>query len=311
MSGMAYLAARPSAFLGHIQKLAPGFWQVDWVITGYLAAIGLLIAAFYPRVPYAGWLLAAHAAAVGLIAWASRMQPEAGTARYHFAVIFRYWYPLPFVAACYKEMAILIPPTRGIALDAQVAALDYRIWGANPTVWLERISAPWLTEFLQIAYTLFVPAVLLVAGILWKQWRLQDFRYYALLISAGFLASYLGYWLLPVRGPRFLLANLQTAELRGLWLFPYLQHTLDKLESAHYDCFPSGHVELTLMACWGSRLISPNLFRTYLVYSLVIVFATVYLRYHYTIDVFAGVFVAAVLIAVLERFCREPSYHGT
>jgi membrane-associated phospholipid phosphatase len=143
---------------------------------------------------------------------------------------------------------------------------------------------------------------------LWKQGRLQEFRYYALLISAGFLASYLGYWLVPVRGPRFLLAHLQTSELRGLWLFPYLQHALDKLESAHYDCFPSGHVELTLLACWGSRLISTNLFRTYFVYSLVIVFATVYLRYHYTIDVFAGALVSAVLIAVLERFHRESAY---
>jgi membrane-associated phospholipid phosphatase len=296
---MAHVAARP-VILGYTQKLVSGFWPVDLLIAAYLAATGMLIAAFWRNVPGAGWLVVTHAAAIALIIWVAKTPTT-----YRFASIFRYWYPLPFVAACYREMALLIPATRGVTFDAQMAALDYRIWGEHPTVWLERISTPWLTEFLQIGYTLFVPAVLLVAAVLWRQGRYGDFRYYALLISGGFLVSYIGYWLVPVRGPRFLLAHLQKAELHGLWLFPYLQQGLDKLESAHYDCFPSGHVELTLMACWGSRLISPNLFRTYLVYSLIIVFATVYLRYHYTVDVFAGALVAALLIAAIEEVYGE------
>src|SRR5262249_10362126 len=107
--------------------------------------------------------------------------------------VFRNWYPLPFVASCYKEMALFVPAVRGSNSDRALANLDHRIWGADPTVWLERLHAPALTEFLQVIYTLFVPAVLLVAWLLWRQRRYLDFQYYAFLIALGFLVSYLGY----------------------------------------------------------------------------------------------------------------------
>ena len=49
-----------------------------------------------------------------------------------------------------------------------------------------------LTEVLQILYSLFIPAVLVVAYFLWKQKKIVEFRYYAFLIALGFLASYRG-----------------------------------------------------------------------------------------------------------------------
>ncbi len=123
------------------------------------------------------------------------------------------------------------------------------------------MHTPVLTEFLQIVYTLFVPAVLYIALVLWRRRRIADFQYYAFLIALGFLVSYLGYILVPARGPRFLLKHLQHFPLQGLWLFQTMQSTLDRLESAHYDCFPSGHTELTILAWWGSRMVSKRLFQ--------------------------------------------------
>ena len=76
-----------------------------------------------------------------------------------------------------------------------------------------------------------------------------------------------------------------------------MRTTLDRLESAHYDCFPSGHGELTIIAWWSSRQISKWLSGMYLAYTLSIIIATVYLRYHYTVDLVAGGLLAAVLIA--------------
>ena len=55
---------------------------------------------------------------------------------------------------------------------------------------------------------------------------------------------------------------------------------------------------MTILAWWGCRAISTNLFRVMFVYTLGVIFATVYLRYHYTVDVLAGAIVAGVLIAV-------------
>jgi membrane-associated phospholipid phosphatase len=108
----------------------------------------------------------------------------------------------------------------------------------------------------------------------------------------------------PARGPRFLLHHLQTQELHGLFLYDWLRSTLDRIESAYFDCFPSGHTEMTILAWWSSRVISSNLARGMIVYTLGIIFATVYLRYHYTVDVLAGAIVAATVIWIAPRVYR-------
>ena len=272
------------------------WWPVDRVIVAFLLFTSLLTVFWFSAVPDALWILLAHAAA--LAAWALW--------RSNFA--FHCWYPLPYVAACYKEMAILIPPIRGRDFDAWASRMDQRLWGTDPTRWMAAHPDPALTEFLQVAYSLFVPAVLVVAYFLWRRRKFTEFRYYAFLIALGFLASYLGYLAVPVRGPRFWLHDLPP--LRGLWLTTALQNTLDRLESAHYDCFPSGHTELTMLACWGSRMVSRKLFYFFLGYTPCIIFATVYLRYHYTIDVLAGAGLAVVLILIAPRIYSSLGKRG-
>jgi membrane-associated phospholipid phosphatase len=86
-----------------------------------------------------------------------------------------------------------------------------------------------------------------------------------------------------------------------------MQRMLDRLESAHYDCFPSGHTELTMLAWWGSRMISNRLFQIYCLYLPCIIFATVYLRYHYTVDLLAGAATAGVLILAAPVFYTRLS----
>ncbi|MGO9230462.1 MAG: phosphatase PAP2 family protein [Terriglobales bacterium] len=271
------------------------FWAVDKIILGYLLFTSVLLAGWWNAIPGAAALAAAHVGAVALLLMEIKMPNP--TSWY-----FRCWYPLPYVGACYKEMAVLVPAIRHHDADGWLAGVDFRFWGAHPTIWLERIYSPLLTEYLQLVYTLFVPAVLLVAFILWHQRRYPEFQYFAFLIALGFLASYVGYLAVPARGPRFLLKPLERLPLQGLWLFHNMQHTLDRLESTAYDCFPSGHTELTVLACWMSRLVSNRLFWVYFCYTLSIIFATVYLRYHYTVDLLAGAALAVALILV-SPFC--------
>jgi membrane-associated phospholipid phosphatase len=279
-------------------RSSSGWWPVDWVILWYFCVTGLLIVLYWSRLPEAWWLLGLRLAGILLLVLAQRvtlrwLEPVCWT--------FRHWYSVVYVALCYKEMAILIPAIRGITLDSEMARLDFALWGVHPTVWLERVHSPWLTEYLQIVYVLFVPMVLLVAALLWLKRRLAEFRYYAFLISLGFLVSYLGYLLVPVRGPLYLRDQLQSFPLQGLWSFQILRDTIAGLESIHFDCFPSGHTELTLLAWWSSRRISKGLFGVFSVYTVCMIFATVYLRYHYTIDLFAGAGVALALLVAAPR----------
>jgi membrane-associated phospholipid phosphatase len=276
------------------------FWPVDKLLLGYSVFTTIILAGWWPRIHGAPMLAALHVALTALLLLEIKLPNRTSYA-------FRHWYPLPYVASCYKEMALFISAIGPWDADRWLANLDFKIWNAHPTVWLERVQNPALTEFLQLAYTLFIPAVMLVPTLLWLRRRHRDFQYYAFLIAVGFLGSYVGYLLVPARGPRFLLAALQHEPLRGLWLFTRMQAGLDRLESAHYDCFPSGHTALTMLAAWGSRMVSKRLFRAYLVYTPLIIFATVYLRYHYTVDLLAGAALALAAILAAPAAYRRLS----
>jgi membrane-associated phospholipid phosphatase len=279
------------------------FWAVDKIIIAYFCFTTALLAAAWARVPYAPLHLVWHVAAIGLLVFeVKRPNPTSW--------VFRNWYMLFYVATCYKEMSLYIVALGRWDADVWLAHLDYRLWGAYPTVWLERIATPPLTEVLQLFYTLFIPVVLFVAAVLWRKGCYREFQYYAFLIALGFLVSYIGYFLVPALGPRFLLKHLQHSALQGMWLFHGMQNTLDRLESVNYDCFPSGHTELTILAWWGSRMASKRLFKAYFAYTPVLIFATVYLRYHYSVDVLAGAVLAAGLILTAPVLYRKLSTGG-
>jgi membrane-associated phospholipid phosphatase len=289
------------------------FWPADKVIFVYSAFMSIIELIWFRQIPDAGWLLVLHAIGIVLTVLAARSVAQSTTTQSPATGpiwTFRHWYPLLYVACCYREMAMIIAGIRHNHADQALAAIDHAFWGVYPTVWLERFYSPAFTEFLQIIYTLFLPVALLVPFVIWRQKRYIEFRYMAFLLALGFLVSYLGYLAVPAHGPRFLLADLQHQPLRGLWLFNSMQATLNRLEQDHYDCFPSGHTELTILACWLSRSISKRLFWVYFLYTLCIVFATVYLRYHFTADLLAGAVVALVLILAAPRLYRVLSEKG-
>jgi membrane-associated phospholipid phosphatase len=285
------------------REATPELWPVDKVILVYFILSFVPIVGWWSRIPDAWFYFAWHIVAIALLLFQIK-RPNRTT------WVFRNWYPVFYVATCYKEMALFIPAIRRSDADRWLAEVDYRVWGAHPTVWLERIHSPALTEFLQIIYTLFIPAVLFVAALLWRKRSYAAFQYYAFLIALGFLISYVGYLLVPARGPRFLLRDLQHFPLQGLWFFDAMQTTLDRLEEAHFDCFPSGHTELTILAWWGSRMVSNRLFQVYFAYTPPLIFATVYLRYHYSVDVLAGAVVAAGLIVSAPVLYRKLAKGG-
>jgi membrane-associated phospholipid phosphatase len=288
----------PSLAASPARGLEARLWPVDKLILGYsIFALGLIFSGWH-ALPQGPALVVLHLVAAGVLLF------EIGFPN-RTSWVFRNWYPVLYIACCYREMDILVPAVRHRNYDRWLADLDYALWHANPTVWLEQIQSPVLTEYLQIVYTLFVPAVLLVAFLLWIQRKYAEFQCYAFLVALGYLVSYVGYVIVPARGPRFQLAHLQHIPLAGLWFFDTMQNGLNRLESVAYDCFPSGHTELTILAWWSARYLRNSLFWPYFAYTSSIIFATVYLRYHYTIDVLAGAAVAAILLVATPRLYRK------
>jgi membrane-associated phospholipid phosphatase len=214
------------------------------------------------------------------------------------AEFIHHWYLLLYVPFCYKQVPYLVSALHLRAADNTLAHWDLAMWKADPVFWLSSMQNRFAVEFLQAIYTMFIPGSVALGIVLWMRRPREEFRLGTFTIALTFLVSYLGYLLLPARGPRFMEYASHYAPLQGLWAFHSFQSILDKLEGLQYDCFPSGHVAVVLVGCWIARRISPRMFYIFAAFAACITFSTVYLRYHYVIDVIAGMALAIVVLAV-------------
>ena len=69
----------------------------------------------------------------------------------------------------------------------------------------DAVQHSWVTEVLQIAYTLFYLLFLVVGYELYRQHSRGVFHFFMFTCVYGFYLSYLGYFTLPAVGPRFTL----------------------------------------------------------------------------------------------------------
>jgi membrane-associated phospholipid phosphatase len=79
-----------------------------------------------------------------------------------------------------------------------------------------------------------------------------------------------------------------------------LPETPNPAEVVNRDCMPSGHTMMTLMTMIMAFSMRSGLRWYYLVLGSSLIFATVYLRYHYVVDVLAGMLWAMAVLAAIE-----------
>lgn len=282
---------------------------IDKVVIAYLAIIAALILIFSYRIPLWPQLIAAHAAAIAVITliakWA-RASSRHVAYKFQLSHFIRGWSVVALIPMSYKELSYLIPLIHPRDFDVELAMIDYRIFGAHPTIWLERVTWPTLTEFLQISYATYYFWPVILGAVLWRKRWFDKYHFWVFVIALGFYLSYLGYILVPATGPRFLplIKDAQSGPLTGIWFYQTIRETLDQAEGITRDCFPSGHTELTLLTLYYARKFHRRLFRWMIVPASALIISTVYLRYHYVIDVAAGALLAMAVILVAEPLHR-------
>lgn len=290
----------------------------DKIVIIYLSLITLLVLIFSSRIQYWWALLIGHACLAAfviliskLVAHGEALDPtrtvDAAIANQSNPIdrmrdLVAGWYPVVLIPITYKELSYLIPLIHPRDYDDVLAAIDHRFLGVYATVWIEKFTWPPITEVLQLTYSTyyFLPIVLGVA--LWRSRRFEDFNFWVFVVALGFYISYIGYIAVPAIGPRFLPAvvQAQTFPLTGVWLFKSVRELLDRAEGITRDCFPSGHTELTLLVLIYARAMHRRVFWWLLPLGTGIILSTVYLRYHYVIDVVAGVVVAIAVILIAK-----------
>jgi membrane-associated phospholipid phosphatase len=222
----------------------------------------------------------------------------------------REWYLIPFILLTFKEIYFFINLLNLPDYDWVLIKIDQIIFGEHPTYVLERISHPILTEILQIAYSTFYFFPIILAYDFYRRGDILTYRYIVATVVYGFYLSYIGYLLVPAIGPRFTLHDFSNldVELPGLFLTKPLRWVINTGESippgvpnpeefAQRDAFPSGHTQLTLVVMYLSAVLNSRTKYLLIPVGVLLIFSTVYLRYHYVIDLIAGFLFAVFTLA--------------
>ncbi len=276
------------------RSLAP----VDVVSIVFLLFLSLLNIIFCTRVGWWWRLVLVNVAVVGIILTLAHLSH---TKRTRLLIGLHRWYCYPIVLFVFKEIYLMVRPIHPVDYDWLLIAADHWLFGVNPTQWLAQFATPVLTEVLQISYFSYYLLFILLGVELYRRFPIEEFDHGAFMIVYGFYLSYLGYFLLPAIGPRFTLHDFYAInrELPGLWLTPWMRDFINAGESISFsmanaaqfvqrDVFPSGHTQMTLLVAWlAFKYRIPTRWLIAVLTTLLII-ATVYLRYHYVVDLMGG-----------------------
>jgi len=239
--------------------------------------------------------------------------------KFKYLRFLRYYYPVFMIFFCFKEIYVLLFNLWGTQVfDDLLIEIDRAIFGLDPTVYLSSINNPYIVEFFQIIYVLFYfMQIIFVTGLYLKH-KFNLYKYSMFVIFFGFYLSFIGYLCLPAIGPRFTLHDFKEkdTELKGVFTYKVIRDAINLGESippdvpnpqdfAQRDAFPSGHTIVAVLIVYLAFRFKIRFRWVYFVYTLLMIFSTVYLRYHYVIDLIGSIPFILLTIIVAEYLYRK------
>ena len=219
------------------------------------------------------------------------------------------FYPAAFIPVLYETLGPLIAAARGHARDAMLIAADRALFGTDVTVWLQRFARPVLTDLFYLSYTTYYFISLALGFVLWRR-SATDLRRFIFTLTLCYYVSYAGYFAVPALGPRFALAEAHTVVLETTPISAAIERTLNELEKTKYDVFPSGHTMIAVAVLLVAFRRARDVFRILLPFAILLVISTVYCRYHYVIDVIAGIVFAVVTVPAGDALYERLTSRG-
>jgi len=211
-----------------------------------------------------------------------------------FLKLIRDWFPFLLLSACYFSLfSNLILRVNSHTADAFLARIDGALLGNQPSLLLERFVHPWLTDFLSLVYFSFVFYLPGMALYFYSRGARPAFRRLMMGYLTLMLMGVISYLLVPAVGPDKFLADSYAHDLKGKMVTHGVDFIMQNARVAH-DCFPSLHVAIPLLLALFIRDYSRKWMPAALGYVGLMCCATIYLRYHYLIDVLAAFVYAPV-----------------
>lgn len=191
----------------------------------------------------------------------------------------------------------LLPLVSDRAYDAELLALDLKVFGFEPALVMDRFVNLYTTEwFAFFYYGYFFVLAFHVLPFLFVARRMKLFAEFGLGLFTVYCVAHVLYMVVPGWGPvRYLASDFQNALVPGFWM----ERVLEAVNGAgaQKDIFPSLHTAGPLfIVLFSFRHRDKHPFRyswpitAFFVGNIIL--ATMFLRWHYLIDVVAGITLA-------------------
>jgi hypothetical protein len=205
----------------------------------------------------------------------------------------------------YFQLLHILPAVSERAIDADLYAFDLRVFHVEPSLAWDRFVTPVTTEwfaFFYFGYFFLLSAHVL--GIMLASKSAFRLAHFAMGIFLVFCTGHLVYMLVPGYGPYRFLGGEFRHELTGGPFWHAVQATVHA-GGAQKDIFPSLHTACpTYFALFSyrHRKAAPYKYTWMIVAfcALQIIGATMFLRWHYLVDIVAGVTLAFFAVRVGE-----------
>lgn len=283
---------------------------VDYATQIYVLLVGSLVLCFHgARLSAWPWVLLGHAVVSGLIHLLIVAETRFPSQRWLGFV--RRFYPIPLYIAFYRETELLNQMFNTGFWDAHFLRLEQKLFGMQPGLELIlRLPSRWIAEILYASYFSYYLMIAGIGVVLLLRDRRQ-FTHFVSVVSFVFYVCYTIYIFVPVVGPRIVHretvaqplppdvvpANDLTppASVEGAVFYRLMGWIYDHFEAAG-AAFPSSHVAVAWCTVFFSfRYLRPIRY-AHAIVAVLLSISTVYGRYHYVVDVIAGLAVAAVLV---------------
>ncbi|HEY4118447.1 MAG TPA: phosphatase PAP2 family protein, partial [Byssovorax sp.] len=200
----------------------------------------------------------------------------------------------------YLMLREVLPLLRPDSVDDTLRAIDVRLFGFEPALWLERFNQRPIVEWFSFFYfSYFFMAGTYLLAVVWISKLGRATQEFAMGTLIVFSIGELGYVAVPAYGPIRHLASIYHAPVNGGFFWGCVSATVEA-GSAMKDVFPSLHTAVptwfTLYALrrarFDKRWVWPARVTGFFAANIVV--STLLLRWHYAIDVIAGLALACV-----------------
>ncbi len=222
----------------------------------------------------------------------------------------RNFYPIFLLSYFYGETAYM----NNIIfnnLDPYISHLEQLIFGCQVSIeFSKHFPQKWFNELMNFGYFSYYFLTFIVCFVVYIYNRAKFFKV-IFIVATSFYIYYIIFSLFPVVGPQFYFKGA-LAKIPDAYFFRDAVKFVQKIGEKPTGAFPSSHVGMALIFLYLSFKYSRKLFYYILPITIILCFATVYIKAHYLVDVIAGMISSPIILYLsINAYDKLKKLHST